>query len=82
MANKKHIRLETIGDVSQFLSKIINQVYRGEIEGSTASRLGTLLNIQINALRESELENRVKKLGLLTRICAPNLAFPTHQDSA
>jgi len=65
LANKTHARLETIGDVSQFLARIINQLYRGEIEGGTASKLGTLLNIQINALRESELEDRIKRIETL-----------------
>ena len=65
MANKEHERLETIGDVSHFLAKVINRVNRGEIESNTAGRLGYLANILISALKESELEDRVKKLETL-----------------
>ncbi|MBN2103786.1 hypothetical protein JW835_07075 [bacterium] len=62
MANKRHIKLKTIGDVSAFLSKIINQFYRGEIEGPKASKLGYLCNILIGSLKDSQLEERVKAL--------------------
>lgn len=65
MAGKPNIRLDTIGDVSKFLAKLINQVNRGETSESTAAKIGYLSNILIGALKDSELEDRVKKLETL-----------------
>ena len=62
MANKQHINLKTIGEVSSFLAKVINQFYRDEIDGPKASKLGYLCNILIGSLKDSQLEERVKVL--------------------
>jgi hypothetical protein len=62
MAGKPNVRLETIGDVSRFLGKLINKVERGQVDGGTAGRLAYIANILIGALKDSELEGRVKKL--------------------
>lgn len=62
MAVKRNERLKTIGDVSHFLAKIINQVVRDEVSESKAAKLGYLSNILIGIIRDYELEERVKKL--------------------
>ena len=62
MAGKRSVSLKTIGDVSRFLAKIINQVYRSEMEESKASKLGYLSNILMGSLKDSELEDRVERL--------------------
>ena len=62
MAGKRNTRLKTIGDVSKFLAKLINQVQRKEIEDSTASKLAYISNILIGALRDSEIERRIEAL--------------------
>ena len=62
MAGKKTVRLKTIGDVSQFLGKLINEVRREEIKESTASKLGYLANILVSTLKDAELEDRVQRL--------------------
>jgi hypothetical protein len=62
LAVKRNERLKTIGDVSHFLAKIINQVVRDEVSESKAAKLGYLSNILIGIIRDYELEERVKKL--------------------
>jgi len=62
MTGKRNIRLKTIGDVSRFLAKIINQVNRDEIDVAKASKLGYLSNILLGAIKESGLEERVTQL--------------------
>lgn len=62
MANKRNVRLKTIGDVSVFLAKVINQFNRDEIEAAKASKLGYLCNIMVGLLKDSELEERVRLL--------------------
>ena len=62
MAGKKYIKLQTIGDVSVFLAKLINEVRRGEIETATASRLGYLANILVGTIKDAALEERILKL--------------------
>ena len=59
MGNKRNIKLKTIGDVSIFLAKVINQFNRGEMDGPKASKLGYLCNILIGSLKDSELEKRI-----------------------
>ena len=62
MAGKQHISLTTIGEASQFLAKIINQVYRDEMDKNKASKLGYLVNLFISSVKESDLEKRVQAL--------------------
>lgn len=58
----RSVQLQTISDVNRFLAKIINLLYRDEIEQSKAGRLGYLSNLLISGLRDQDLEERVKKL--------------------
>ena len=62
MGNKRNVKLKTIGDASSFLSKVINQVYRDELETSKASKLGYLVNILIGSIKDSEIERRLEIL--------------------
>ena len=62
MAGKKAVRLKTVGDVSQFLAKLINEVRRGEINERTATKLGYLANILVSTIKDAELEERIQRL--------------------
>ena len=62
MANKRSYRLNSIGDVSSCLKKTINEMRRGEIEISEARARGYLLNILLDALRETSIEQRLDAL--------------------
>ena len=52
MSEKKTaITLKTSSDVRKFLSRIVNEVYAGELDAPTGSKLGYLLNITLEAIR-------------------------------
>ena len=63
MARKhRSVQLQSISDVNRFLAKVINLLYRDEIDKDKAGRLGYLSNLLINGFRDQDLENRVKRL--------------------
>lgn len=62
MAGKKGFRLRTTMDISRFLAKVINQLYRNEMEADRAGKLGYLGNILIKSMEQSDLEKRIAAL--------------------
>jgi hypothetical protein len=62
MANKTHLRLKDARSAKKLLAKLINQLYRGEIEGDTARDLGYLIRIFLDVVETSDLEKRVALL--------------------
>jgi len=55
MVGKRNIRLRTSGDVSHFLAKLINGVWRGEVEPARAGKLAYMANILLASLRNDKL---------------------------
>jgi hypothetical protein len=62
MAGKKGFRLKNLNDVTRFLKRVINGLYRDEIDSDKAGKLGYLGNILIKAMEQSDLEKRIKVL--------------------
>ena len=59
MANKRAFRLNSYGDISNCLKKIVNELRRGEIKVADARAIGYLLNVMLNAMEGTELEKRM-----------------------
>lgn len=57
MAGKRNVRLKTVGDVSHFLARLINEARRGEIEVALAGRLAYMANILLNSIRNDREAN-------------------------
>ncbi|NIQ15717.1 MAG: hypothetical protein GTO02_15355 [Candidatus Dadabacteria bacterium] len=64
MANKKHLRLNSIRDCHKILAKLINERRRGEIDTSEARDCGYLIKILIDTYEKGELEERVNNIEL------------------
>jgi len=62
MAGKRHIKLGQPRDVQKFISKLINQRLRDEIDSSTARDCGYLAKILLDAFDAVELEERLTEL--------------------
>ena len=62
MANKRGYRLNSIGDVSHCLKKTINELKRGEIQIGEARARGYLLNILLDAMEKTEIEQRLDQI--------------------
>lgn len=58
MAGKRNIRLRTSGDVSHFLARLINGVWRGEVEPARAGKLAYMANILLASLRNDKLNEQ------------------------
>ena len=56
------VRFKTIGDVSQFLGRTLNELKRGEIDINEARARGYLCNVLLSALKDSELEKRIEEI--------------------
>ena len=54
--------LKNLADVRRYLSSVINETRRGEIEPALAGKLGYLLNILVGVISQSDLEARIEKL--------------------
>jgi len=68
MGNKKlpsKRRLKTMDDVRRFLSDVVNQLNRDEMEINKASKLGYLCQILARVIEGHALENRVTELEKL-----------------
>lgn len=59
MANKRAVRLNSYGDISHCLKKIVNELRRGEIKAADARAIGYLLNVMLHAMEGKELEKRM-----------------------
>ncbi len=56
------VRLNKMGDASRFLQRVINELYRKEIEGNRASKLGYLINILLSAQEKTQLADEIEVL--------------------
>ena len=65
MANKQHTRLNSARDVQILLSKLINERRRGEIDTAECRDIGYLAKILLDALKITEIEDRVSNLEKL-----------------
>jgi hypothetical protein len=59
---KRPIPLRNTFDVSRFLAKLINGVYRDEIEDSKGTKLAYLCGVMLKALELSDFERRLAQL--------------------
>jgi hypothetical protein len=59
---KRAVKLETARDVRKFVAKLVNGVFRDEIDGGKAGKIGFLLGIFIRSLEVDELEKRISQL--------------------
>ncbi|HEX9970692.1 MAG TPA: hypothetical protein VGD14_01350 [bacterium] len=59
MANKRGYRFNSIGDVSHCLKRTINELKRGDIQIGEARARGYLLNILLDAMKITELEQKL-----------------------
>lgn len=68
MAGKRYVNLKTPKDVTRFLSKLINQLLRKEIELQLARDAGYLSKILLDGLEKTELQEEIesikRKLGI------------------
>ena len=62
LLGKRGIRLRTVFDVRRLLARIINMTLKGEIESTTAARIGYLCGVMLKAFEQGELEQRIDKL--------------------
>lgn len=62
MANKKHIRLNSARDVQKFLSRMINERRRGEVDTAECRDIGYLAKILLDSIEAGEFEDRISEL--------------------
>ena len=62
MANKRGYRFNSIGDVSHCLKRTINELKRGDIQIGEARARGYLLNILLDAMKNTEIEQRLDQI--------------------
>jgi len=68
MSGRRKTYLKNSRQARRFLSKVIDELYSGDIEESRASRLGYLINILLRAIEQSELEDRISRLEEIAKI--------------
>jgi hypothetical protein len=54
--------LKTSRDVSELLAEIMNRVLKGELDPRTANCVGNLANVQLRALQDGPIDERVSKI--------------------
>ena len=59
---KRRVRLKDTRDALKLLVKLINERYNGEISGRKSRDLGYLVKLYLEAFKECEFEERLKKL--------------------
>ena len=59
---KRGPRLDRIGDVSKFLSRVIRETYTGKLDHQLAAKLGYLCNVLKSLLEAGALEDRLDSL--------------------
>jgi hypothetical protein len=62
MANKRHVRLDSLKDARIFITKLINGRFREEIDTQMSRDLGYLIKIFCEVYSQSELEMRIQAL--------------------
>lgn len=55
-------RLKSADDCRRFLADLINRLNRGEVDSTTAGRLGYLTSTLVGVLKETETEARLSAL--------------------
>lgn len=61
--NKEEVMLNDLKDAKEFLSRLINDVWKGKIPATpVANTLGFLVRCFIEVYEKSELEERIRKL--------------------
>lgn len=61
-SRKRPIRLHTAADARRFLSKLMNGVFRNQIDSAKAARLGYLAGILLRTIETADLERRLAEL--------------------
>ena len=62
MAGKRHIKLGKPRDVQKFISKLINQRLRDEVDSATSRDCGYLAKILLDTFDAVEMEERLTEL--------------------
>lgn len=62
MARKGYSQLSNLSDIRKFVSKLINDRRRDNIDSSTARDCGYLSKILMEIMQNSEVEERIRKL--------------------
>lgn len=62
MANKRHIKLNSIRDVQVFISRLINRRLRDEVDSVTSRDCGYLAKILIEAFEKVQFEDEIQKI--------------------
>ena len=58
----RSIQLNTVGDISKFMCKTINDLRKDKINTTKARTFGYLSNIMLEVLKQNDLEKRLEKL--------------------
>ena len=58
--------LETPGEIKKLLAKAINAVHNGDMDPKTANAIARLCNLQLKAIRQTEIVNRLDELEQIT----------------
>lgn len=61
-SRRRPIRLHTAADARRFLSKLMNGVFRNEIDSGKAARLGYLAGILLKSIETADIERRLADL--------------------
>ncbi len=59
---KRSVRLKTAFDVQRFLAKLVNGVYRDEIEPGKSTKIGYLLGVMLRSQELGDIEARLTAL--------------------
>ena len=62
MARKGYSQLSSLSDIRKFVSKLINDRRRDNIDSSMSRDCGYLSKILMEIMQNSEIEERIKKL--------------------
>jgi len=65
MARKGYSQLSNLSDIRKFVSKLINDRRRDNIDSSMSRDCGYLAKILMEIMQNSELEERIKKLEMV-----------------
>lgn len=59
---KRPIRLRTASDARKFIAKLMNGVYREQLDPNRAGRLGYLAGVFLKSIEVADLEKRLAEL--------------------
>ena len=55
-------RFKSIGDCRRYLGSVLNRIEGGELDPATGGRCAYIANILISAIKDSDIEDRIKAL--------------------